>query len=1094
MTTSPVHTMRPYISSARFGALSLIAAFALAASACGDMLFDPAPEPGVSLAVSYGIDPRFAEIADALASMHGSTAAFDKADRVRLRISRSGVILYDTVQAFTPATEVRLQVDLTDAGPLDNLSVYLELRRGTDPIFIGTQELSATDGNTEVNVGLMPVPAAVELADSAALFALGDGPPMQAAALFVTGDTITDPVLDWSTLDPEVLSISPAGVPTAVTNGEARVVAAAGGLVSDTVVFTVRQMAAEVRIASDTIPMHQSAPIAYTILDLNGYELEPGLEPTIGWSTSAATVAAVDSIGKVTGVMLGEALLQATVGPDTWTAPIKVSPLPSASLASGTFHNCALDVEGELYCWGDVQGVDDDLEPTPTPVYLPEPFYMVRSAHATVCGLTAVGSAYCAGSNGMGQAGNGTTGADTDWGPVSGGHEFVDVGVGVQHGCGLTAAGEIYCWGDNRFGQVGPLTGELCGDLDCATTPTLVASGFTGLAVGGWHSCAVDAGGAAQCWGWNGYGQLGDGSTVQSRTPVPVTGGLTFGTLEAGAVTNCGIVADGTTHCWGGNRYGQLGNGMAGGISGTPVQVAGGLAFTSIFPSRENNIYSFFCGLTADGTRYCWGGNDMAKLGVGNVTGETCGSGNNIISCSTTPVSAGDAPRFVGVSGGRAHACGIASDGVIRCWGSKAGGALGDGSLGLRLSPAPVTGGSDYASIAAGKGDHTCALTTAGAAECWGWNGSGQLGTGSTAGSAVPVSVSGGLTFSALTAGNSFNCALDPVGSAYCWGGNNYGQLGDGSTINRPAPVPVTGGVTFQQLTSAYSYTEGIASNERWWWGQGAAGEALVNSTPQNTGGGMTITQAAAGFAHSCVLTASSEVYCRGPNNHGQLGDGTNTDGYMVQVVGGIPFQEITSGGYHTCGLATDGTAHCWGLGRDGQLGHGLMQNSNVPVRVDGGGTRFQSLSAGAYHTCGISTTGAALCWGYNQPGTLGNGTMESVALPSPVSGGGTYLSISAGWEHTCATATDGAYCWGAEGYGQLGDGSHGWVTSPVTVAGMPTLVVSAARLPGAPGWAPGLTRITARSGARKAIHHPGASSTVIGNCIVPERANGCRR
>jgi alpha-tubulin suppressor-like RCC1 family protein len=234
----------------------------------------------------------------------------------------------------------------------------------------------------------------------------------------------------------------------------------------------------------------------------------------------------------------------------------------------------------------------------------------------------------------------------------------------------------------------------------------------------------------AYCWGWGEHGQLGNGSSESSSTPVAVSGGLTFSVLSANLAHTCGITGSRTAYCWGFNFYGHLGDGSTS-SSTTPVGVTGGLTFTSIAAGRVHT-----CGLTGSGAAYCWGLNEDGQLGNGGPT--------NPFQPHPNPVAVVGGFSFsVLISGNHdAHTCAVTSSGSAYCWGWNDQGQLGKGSAGSSSTPAPVSGELSFRALSGGRG-HTCGLTSAGAMYCWGWNRDGQLGNGSTTNSSVPVAVPG---------------------------------------------------------------------------------------------------------------------------------------------------------------------------------------------------------------------------------------------------------------------------------------------------------------------------------------------------------------
>jgi alpha-tubulin suppressor-like RCC1 family protein len=215
-------------------------------------------------------------------------------------------------------------------------------------------------------------------------------------------------------------------------------------------------------------------------------------------------------------------------------------------------------------------------------------------------------------------------------------------------------------------------------------------------------------------------------------------------------------------------------------------------------------------------------------------------------------------------------------------------------------------------------------------------------------------------------------------------------------------------------------------------------GTTTTRLTPVAVAGGRQFRQVSAGSAHGCGVTPSDRAFCWGQNSNGQLGDGSNPRVSLVPVLvaGGHPFRQVDAGGAHTCAVTTTDRAFCWGNGRNGQIGDGKTFLRFTPRRV-AGGLLFDRVSAGEFHSCGETPGNRAYCWGSSNTGQLGDGTMTQRLTPVPVVGGLTFSQVSAGGHHTCGVTTaNRAYCWGFNQSGQLGDGTRMDRLRPVAVVG----------------------------------------------------------
>lgn len=345
---------------------------------------------------------------------------------------------------------------------------------------------------------------------------------------------------------------------------------------------------------------------------------------------------------------------------------------------------------------------------------------------------------------------------------------------------------------------------------------------------------------------------------------------------------------------------------------------------------------------------------------------------------------------------------------------------------------------------------HSCALTTGGAAYCWGDNSEGQLGIGDTVRDVpTPTLVGGGISWRsiALSKSDGMSCGVSVAGTAYCWGANDVGQLGDGTTMPRLLPSPVVSAMQFTSIAvggrHACALTDGGVP---FCWGAsrgGVVGDGTTSTqlTPARAAGSMHFASIVAGGDFTCGLTRDGGAHCWGIGALGQLGDGRGGDSPTpVAVAGDLAFHSLTAGQSSVCGLTFDGTAYCWGYNFFGTLGDGTSalvgggSRRFAPVAV-AGELRFASLSAGFFTTCGVTTTGVGYCWGYNADGAIGDGSFEHRAVPVPINGGFTFRQIAAGTNSSCGVTVAGAlYCWGDDLHGGLGDGHVRDTPSPSPV------------------------------------------------------------
>jgi alpha-tubulin suppressor-like RCC1 family protein len=391
--------------------------------------------------------------------------------------------------------------------------------------------------------------------------------------------------------------------------------------------------------------------------------------------------------------------------------------------------------------------------------------------------------------------------------------------------------------------------------------------------------------------------------------------------IDVGDLTSCGLITDGQGFCWGLNDHGQVGaatdsvcfEGVSPGEVENdttetittrpcrllPVRVAPDLAFTQMSAGDSTT-----CGIAVSGRAYCWGNGSFGTIGNGKTSSQE------------EPSLVTTALTFSSISVGGQHACGLTPGGLAYCWGADSLGQLGDSRVINSTTPIPVTRANQnttFASISAGW-RHTCALTPAGQAWCWGSNERGQLGIGADGGAVdAPVAVQTSVAFASISAGGDHTCAITTAGSAFCWGSNLHGQLGNAVVGQSNVPVPSAAGLTFTRISASTGTASTIP---------------LPIPEPWKV----------VGRGHTCGITAGGAAYCWGDNTDLQLGNGPFSGGPQsansspMQVAtshipGGASFVTISAGSRHSCAVAADGAGYCWGANVYGALGNTEQAN-----------------------------------------------------------------------------------------------------------------------------------------------------------------------
>jgi alpha-tubulin suppressor-like RCC1 family protein len=691
-------------------------------------------------------------------------------------------------------------------------------------------------------------------------------------------------------------------------------------------------------------------------------------------------------------------------------------------VASGGFHTCALLAPGTVSCWGQDgsgqlgDGSPGDLAMSPQPVSgLPagDPVVDITAGEFHTCAVTDAGHLWCWGHNGFGQLGNNTlvtSAVPVEVGEPGDPSTPMDDVLAVTAGGGFTCAildranRPTYCWGENSHGQLGTTTPEVSDVMQPSKVPLRVQIDSNpsplartispmvnarSVSAGQNHACAVIDGGGVRCWGQGGSGQLGFvpkklPNDHQQDSPYAVTvPGLSVQGVVGGGFHTC-VLDGGAVKCFGYNFFGQLGGYKSQVSEPTIVSSARGASSVAVGTHAV-------CALVSDvpggpTSPYCWGSNADGRLGIGSTSPPSSTVWRPVIAI---PTSATD------LRAGNGTFCALPDGNPRKCWGLNASGELGDGTTTDRPTPVPSThlaGATAYdlgGTFSGGAERGTACKATGGHALCWGYNGQGQLGDGTTTDSLTPVTVMWdddpdeddvhlvpltGVTDVAV--GGDHACALVGGGQVWCWGANGAGQLGDNTSDTRVGAVkvqqdddaddddPLTGVV---QLAAGSSHTcARVADKVRCWGatgsgrlGRGGSGEQADEPVNRNSSGDDLehVTDLVVGDTHACAVTVpappgdpkNQTLLCWGENGENQLGDKTTTDRAFAVVTLETPdpddplpapwISDVSAGRDNTCVVLLETTVECWGDNTDGQVGDGIGSKSVAPVTVNGGTT-----------------------------------------------------------------------------------------------------------------------------------------------------------
>jgi len=713
----------------------------------------------------------------------------------------------------------------------------------------------------------------------------------------------------------------------------------------------------------------------------------------------------------------------------------------------GSIHSCAIkNTDNSLWCWG--SNTSSQLGHTPTNTRRPskliktnadettttEQWSATANGNSHTCAIKDDKTLWCWGGNDKGQLGQGTISTLlSEPTEVATGGQWLSIAANGDHSCAIKNDNSLWCWGDNSAGQVGNDS-----SLSEITTPTAIGSTWNKISLGTNHSCGIKTGGTLWCWGDNTHSKLGDNTTAASLAPKKI-GAASWLEISLGDQFSCGINASKKLYCWGSNTSNQQGHlppDTANSVDMTVPTLVDGVDSDDWSSISSGDTHS--CAIKADDTLWCWGS---------NASGQTAQTIN-----TETPTQEPSQSLWLKIAADGNNSCAVKNDSSLWCWGNNTFGQLGNGSINLSTSPAPVLDESIWIWLSLGV-DHSCAIKDDKTLWCWGDNSESQLGDNSTINSTTPKQIGLANTWSNISLGNQFSCGIQtdatttvPSQTLWCWGKNDKSQLGHDSPDTKLEPSQVGTAEDWAGISTGDNHACAFSSNQYLYcWGDNLYGQLGLSPNPPPAAA-TTPTSVdsnkwlgvSAGGNHTCAVQDDYSLWCWGNNDAGQLGIGSTSHQPKPNLVthsDALDWRFVSSGKNHTCAIDSDYIGHCWGLNDQGQLGNGINLNTSA-ARLFDSSNNWLSIDSGTLHSCGIKTDPFTLlktlwCGGINNYGQLGIASTANQSAPIEIKGPDGTLEdweyVSTGHFHTCAiTDTSAAddsgalYCWGRNSHAQL--------------------------------------------------------------------------
>jgi alpha-tubulin suppressor-like RCC1 family protein len=493
--------------------------------------------------------------------------------------------------------------------------------------------------------------------------------------------------------------------------------------------------------------------------------------------------------GQGTNGQIGNGASSNRLGPTIVNSGVSFSTVSNSQNAA-----CAITTTGILKCWGLDRNFNIGLAvntsySSPQIIHSGESFSQVIVSDSRMCALNSLNVMKCSGQRLMGQMGDGLISQFHSFTSVPALDAYSTLSLSGQYmTAGISSAGTLWSWGYGKSAT------DLPGDAsaqEMIINPVQVAVGstFTKVSKGNRHTCAIRADQKLYCWGYNTYGNIGDGTLVNKQIPVAVDAANNYIQIAAGNFFTCGILSTGVLKCWGDNSNNSLGDNSTTQRT-TPVVIDAGTTYK--FLAQPENYT--MCAITTTDVLKCWGYNNYGQVGIGGTTN----------TATPTVVDAGTSYGSVVASIG--HTCGVTLGNVLKCWGQNSSSQLGDGTTTDRQLPVVFNSGTSYSAVGLNGLGLTCGITLAGALKCAGARSAGLANSSTEDGfgqSSGVTTVDVGTTYTALYSGYSTICGRTNTGATRCAGDNVYGaflgsttalfttglQFGTGTASNTLTPI-----------------------------------------------------------------------------------------------------------------------------------------------------------------------------------------------------------------------------------------------------------------------------------------------------------------